>query len=189
MESVTLVFDATTRGKSNSRHANLIRYRLEAIAEIKRLSEEDVSAKNQLPASPTLFGRALINQDDPPSMREMFNVPVLRELPPSKFVLMQKFEGTVIETDEDNNTFWAKLTDLSHDCDDEVVEISLEELDSADRPLVEPGAPFIWVIGFDDHATRERVSAIRFRRFTWDAEALEIVRRQAQKMGSSIGRE
>ena len=87
----------------------------------------------------------------------------VKTLPRSRFVVLQSWEGYVLEVKQDS--FVARLIDQSGQDDDEEAEIFLEEVDPGDRGLVTPGGYFYWSIGYrDGRRGRERVSVIRFRR-------------------------
>lgn len=111
---------------------------------------------------------------------------LLGRRPTSPFVLLQKWEGIVLELSRDS--FVARLTDLFGSSTEEEAEIAFEEIDPQDRELVRPGAVFYWSIGYDDKASgRERVSLIRFRRLpTWTEEELGWVRREAEEIGKDL---
>lgn len=87
--------------------------------------------------------------------------PVIRQ-----FKTEQKFEGTVVAINQEEDTFTARLADLTGISPDEEGEFSLSEL-NGDQSLVLPGALFTWTIGLQTRGpTRQsvRVSDIRFRR-------------------------
>lgn len=108
--------------------------------------------------------------------------PVIREFPPE-----QAFEGTVVAINPEEDTFTARLTDLSGISPDEEGEFSINEL-NGDQSLVMPGALFTWTIGLQTRGPKRqriRVSDIRFRRLPpvshqliakAEAEALELSR-------------
>lgn len=87
--------------------------------------------------------------------------PVIRQ-----FKTEQEFEGTVVAINQQEDTFTARLADLTGISPDEEGEFSLSEL-NGDQSLVLPGAIFTWTIGLQTRGpTRQsvRVSDIRFRR-------------------------
>jgi len=78
----------------------------------------------------------------------------------------QVFEGTVVAINQQNDTFTARLADLTDNGADEEGEFCLSEL-NGDQSLVVPGAIFTWTIGLQTRGpTRQQVrqSDIRFRR-------------------------
>ena len=87
--------------------------------------------------------------------------PVIRQ-----FKTEQKFEGTVVAINLEEDTFTARLADLTDNGADEEGEFCLSEL-NGDQSLVVPGAVFTWTIGLQTRgSTRQQVrqSDIRFRR-------------------------
>ena len=104
-----------------------------------------------------------------------------------RFVLLQKWEGTILQVLEDS--FLARLVDLSNSGPDEETELPLEEVSDADRSLVEPGAIFYWNIGYIDSVSgqRTRASLIRFRRLpVWRSEELEKAKHRAQRISDLL---
>jgi len=82
---------------------------------------------------------------------------------PRTFSSLQKWEGYVIETNDDY--FLARITDLSEDHEDEEIEVMYTEISDDDKELVRPGAIFYWHIGYEtEKGTVKRSSIIRFRR-------------------------
>ncbi len=84
----------------------------------------------------------------------------------SRYKVEQKYEGTVVALDIGNETFTARLTDLTGEGPDEEGEFSFAEL-NGDEALVVPGAVFTWYIGLQTRGpTRQqkRISDLRFRR-------------------------
>jgi hypothetical protein len=81
-----------------------------------------------------------------------------------QFVSLQKWEGYVIEVS--NNSFAARLVDLTNAGEEEEATFSLRRVSADDRLLVRPGAVFYWNIGeHTDTAGRQgTLSQLRFRR-------------------------
>jgi len=99
-----------------------------------------------------------------------------------RFLLLQKWEGTVIEVCRDS--FIARLVDLTERGADEEAEFDVDEVSVADRPLIEAGSVFYWSIGYTDTAggQRKRMSTIRFRRLPmWTSKELEEAKNKAAK--------
>ncbi len=106
----------------------------------------------------------------------------------SRFVLLQKWEGTVLQTRP--GSFLGRLVDLQGEHPDDEAEIPVEELSPEDLDLVKVGAVFYWSIGYLDEANgeRRRTSVIRFRRLpAWSKEELRRARRQATRAIERIG--
>jgi hypothetical protein len=124
-------------------------------------------------------------------MKGKFIAPVmfLRREPivQNRFVPLQKWEGTVLQILEDS--FFARLVDLTSGGVDEEAEFPVEEVSDADRSLITPGAVFYWNIGYIDSISgqRTRASMIRFRRLpVWRPEELERARRKAQHISDLL---
>jgi hypothetical protein len=118
----------------------------------------------------------------------VLKVPAPR-MPRQKSVVLQQWEGTVVEVGPDS--FGARmknLTDLNGP--EEWATILLEEIwervGDEERRQVHPGAVFYWSIGYLDepHGTRMTMSTIYFRRLpAWSA--LDLAR--AQKAAEDYG--
>jgi hypothetical protein len=106
----------------------------------------------------------------------------------SAFVSLQKWEGVVLEVLSDS--FLTRLVDLTRTGPDEEAEFPLDEVSEEDRPLIRPGAIFYWNIGYHNSYSgqRTRTSIIRFRRLpAWTREEIEAAKREAERLGKSIG--
>ncbi len=92
-----------------------------------------------------------------------------------RFDLKQRFEGYVIECNDDE--FIAIIRDKTNlAMDDEQVHIGVEEVSPGDRHLISPGAVFYWSIGYANYpgVPYSRQSRITFRRLAgWTAQELE----------------
>ncbi len=55
-------------------------------------------------------------------------------------IALQTWEGVVIEISENEDTFFARLTDITNGGTDEVVELSFDDVSSDDKELVEKAA-------------------------------------------------
>jgi hypothetical protein len=126
------------------------------------------------------------------SLSSIYAAPVLvpkqvySEVP--RFISLQKWEGSVLEIGEES--FTARLIDLTQEGVDEEAEFSKEEVAESDLPLFKPGAIFYWNIGYEDSLTgqRTRVSMMRFRRLpVWSKEELRAAKREAIRLRESIG--
>ena len=104
------------------------------------------------------------------SQDELINLPgiYIKPVSPRKsdFTSLQKWEGVVTRVLD--NSFEARLIDLTADTPEEIAEIPLEEVSEDDFSLIQEGAIFYWNIGYRKMASgqRERVTFIRFRRFS-----------------------
>lgn len=106
----------------------------------------------------------------------------------SAFISLQKWEGVVLEVLSDS--FLVRLVDLTCTGPDEEAEFPWYEVSEEDRPLVRPGAVFYWNIGYHNSYSgqRTRTSIIRFRRLpAWTGEEIEAAKKEAERLGESIG--
>lgn len=103
-------------------------------------------------------------------------------LPQAKefFLPLQQWEGYVTQVGKD--TFWASLSTIFGEGDDQEAEIYLEEVDLDDRALIKTGAVFYWTIGYLDRPSgRQRSSILRFRRLpVWTKHDFAKARSTAQ---------
>lgn len=105
-----------------------------------------------------------------------------------RFISLQKWECAVEEIKEDS--FVARLVDLTSHGPNEEAEFSFEEVPITDLPLLKRGAVFYWNIGYSDSISgqRTRVSVVRFRRLpVWKTEELDAAKREAVRLGEKIG--
>jgi hypothetical protein len=111
-------------------------------------------------------------------------IPLNHTLPKQdRFISLQKWEGAVLEVKEDS--FFARLIDLTDSNIDEEAEFSIEELSPEDIPLLKPGAIFYWNIGYLDKRTGQRIhaSVIRFRRLpAWTSKEIKQVQDEAARL-------
>ena len=106
----------------------------------------------------------------------------------SAFISLQKWEGVVVEVLSDS--FLTRLVDLTRTGPDEEAGFPVDEVSEEDRPLIRPGAIFYWNIGYHNSYSgqRTRTSIIRFRRLpAWTREEIEAAKREAERLGKSIG--
>jgi hypothetical protein len=91
---------------------------------------------------------------------------------PESSIILQRWEGVVLERGE--TKFSCHLYEGDEDFPLKRAEIDLEELSVDDRESVQPGAMFIWTIGYRlRHNTRTRFSEIYFRRLPrWTKEEI-----------------
>lgn len=79
--------------------------------------------------------------------------------------IKQEWHGMVVNYAD--NELTVRLEDVTHpENPDELVTLSIEEIEERDQPLIQNGAIFLWHIGYRYGPTypRERFSKIRFRR-------------------------
>lgn len=107
-----------------------------------------------------------------------------KQAPARRFEILQQWEGVVSEiTDE---SIWAELRDLTRQSPAiEVVELPLEEIPRADRPLLRIGGVFYWSIGYETSPGGQirRVSEIRVRRTPqWSRHSVDSIRAKAKDL-------
>lgn len=102
------------------------------------------------------------------------------------FELVQRWEGFVLEVKE--NSFIARLIDLTEEGPEEEAEFPLEEIYKDDRKLITPGAVFYWNIGYlDSSSGRTRASIVRFRRLpAWTVGEIKEAKREAQRIKKAL---
>jgi hypothetical protein len=78
------------------------------------------------------------------------------------FILLQKWDGVVLQVDDES--FTAKLIDSEGKLPDHDATFLRTELPKEEQELIEPGAPFVWTLGYRKIGnTRERASVLYFR--------------------------
>lgn len=110
-------------------------------------------------------------------------------LPPPRnyrFVSLQKWEGVVTEIEDDS--FTARLTDLTQGGSDEIIEFSFDDVPSDDRSLIQEDAIFYWNIGFETMRGQDRkVSLIKFRRLPrWSKKKIQAMREKGEDLMNQI---
>lgn len=93
-----------------------------------------------------------------------------------------QWEGQVLEVYEDS--FLARLVDMSGKNPDEEAEITFDAVQDDDRTLLRPGAIFYWQIGYrQEGGTRCSVSMLLFRRMPrWTKFELEAIRTEGNEL-------
>ncbi|MBF0320870.1 MAG: hypothetical protein HQL01_13810 [Nitrospirae bacterium] len=101
----------------------------------------------------------------------------------ARTVSLQKWEGYVLEIFED--TFIARLIDLTNESPDEEAEFYIDDLSGEDKELLQLGAVFYWNIGYHiaSGGQRTRGSTIRFRRLpAWRKEDIKSATQKAERL-------
>ena len=149
------------------------------------------------PAKPLVYRPVKAQQDkiDDATAVSTTSPQVADDLPPTvvlpkpsvwvhdQFVPLQKWEGVVLRMGEDS--FFARLVDLTSQNVDEEAEFPLEEVSASDFDLLEEGAVFYWDIGYLDQTDgqRRRTSSLRFRRLpSWTQTELREVDLRAARL-------
>ena len=93
----------------------------------------------------------------------------VREVSPvtERFVLDRQFTGRVREVDRSSNLVEAVLAERANEADAQLAVLSLNEFNASDRPSIDVGSVFYWVLGYrerfdDDGVLLERVGESRF---------------------------
>lgn len=104
-----------------------------------------------------------------------------------RFILLEKWEGTVI--DVDSETFTGRIFSSHEPNVAKQAVFDFEELSEEERAEVEIGAAFVWLIGFDHvGTTRYRRSYPYFRRLArWTQKELEQGAAKASDIAKEIG--
>ena len=102
------------------------------------------------------------------------------------FILLQKWEGVVLEVDDEN--FTAKLIDSDERLPNHDATFLRTELPKEEQGLIEPGAPFVWTLGYRKiGGTRERASVLYFRRLPpWDEREIVAAEPRAEELRDCI---
>jgi hypothetical protein len=169
------------------------------VSPIRRGGTSSADRPNVLRSSPDLF---LLRDDDrvtvvevksagATSVREPPAVPVPRVKPHSEpsrlgFILLQKWDGVVLQADKD--TFTAQLFDSQGKLPPHDAVFARSELPPSEERLVQSGAPFVWTLGYRQiGSTRERASVIYFRRLPgWTEEEISKADVAARRLGDSL---
>jgi hypothetical protein len=109
--------------------------------------------------------------------------------PPSRFELLQQWEGEVRQVDPDE--FTAVVRDITNPrSPEEEVTLSKDEVSGADLELVQPGAIFYWIIGYrvSRDGQKTRTSDLRFRRLpAWTSKEIKRARERAHEIERMLG--
>lgn len=98
----------------------------------------------------------------------------------------QKWKGNVISINE--NTFQARLTDLTSGGTEEIGEFELTDIPKDDKELLSLGATFYWSIGYaHENGQISKKSFIRFQRvLNWDSSYFESACKRAEKLSTKL---
>jgi hypothetical protein len=106
-----------------------------------------------------------------------------------RFKVLQQFECVVTELMQD--FVIAELIDLTDSSrPNEIAEIPLSDIPSADHSLLTPGCVFYWILGFETSAggQRNRVSEIRVRRTpNWSENEIEKIKAEGERLFKQFG--
>jgi hypothetical protein len=109
--------------------------------------------------------------------------------PPSRFELLQQWEGEVRQVDSDE--FTAVVRDITNSrSPEEEVTLPKDEVSRADLELVQPGAIFYWIIGYrvSRGGQKTRTSDLRFRRLpAWTSKEIKRARERALEIERLLG--
>jgi hypothetical protein len=97
--------------------------------------------------------------------------------------IRQRWRGVIVSSNEEELT--VQLEDITNpENPNELVVLSMDEIDLKDQSLIEPGALFDWYIGYrqGQKYSRERFSTIRFRRLpSWTATEIQDAEKLAEE--------
>lgn len=107
----------------------------------------------------------------------------------ARFRALHQFQGTVVEILDDE--FVARTRDITDPVyAEEVVTLPLDDIPPGDQELLEVGAVFYWLIGYEenDEGARKRTSILRFRRLpAWSDRAVKRVEAAADDLMRLFG--
>ena len=106
----------------------------------------------------------------------------------NKSIALQIWVGHVLEIGDE--TFTARLIDLTHRGVEEEAEIYLVEVPEEDRPLLQPGAVFYWTIECheDGSGQRHNDKFIRFSRLAaFYLKDIERAQQEAEEIRQALG--
>lgn len=103
-----------------------------------------------------------------------------------RFTLLQKWEGVVLEMDDE--TFTARLMDGSGKLESQQATFARSELSTDEQGQLAVGASFVWTIGYRHiGSTRHRDSTIYFRRLpAWSEDELTSARQRGEQLSTAI---
>ncbi len=129
--------------------------------------------------------KILFSEDQVFSFKPIFE-PVLPSSNNYSFISLQKWEGVVTDVNEDS--FFARLTDLTQGGSEEVIEFYLDDVPSDDKSLIGIGAIFYWNIGYETIRGQDRkVSLIKFRRLPkWSKKKMQNMQKKGKELMSKI---
>ncbi len=103
--------------------------------------------------------------------------------------IVQHWSGVVIDCNSEE--FTARLKDIKDPTKpDELMTLSLEDLNESERPLVESGAMFNWYIGYRSGrlTSRHDFSTLRFRRLpSWSRCEIDSAEKCAKELADFFG--
>ncbi len=136
---------------------------------------EDESTGNEPTQTTEHIGKA--NHED---MRTLVRLSGPR-VPHRSFEVLQQWEGIVSEITADS--FWVDLVDITDRTKpEEIVELPLDEISEADRPILKLGSVIYWAIGreWSPGGQMRRVSEIRVRRTPqWSQRSIDKLKVKA----------
>ena len=114
-----------------------------------------------------------------------------RQKPESRFIALRKWEGTVVEVE--NEVCRARIRDLTREDEaEEEITFPIDEISKSDRALVARGSLFIWLIGYSDKADgqRTRESRFIFRRLpAWKQHEIDRIKGESRPLADLLNEE
>ena len=106
----------------------------------------------------------------------------------SRFLLLQQWEGCVMEVGEDS--FLSIVYDQTNPKNSpEEVRLLIDDVPRGDLPLLAPGAVFYWSIGYNDMSNGQRLrsSVISFRRLpAWGRKDISRIKKKSAQLLSFL---
>lgn len=105
------------------------------------------------------------------------------------FQRLQEWEGIVTQVNDKEETFTARLIDITNaNNPEEETDFSIDELSTDDMKMLNEGALFRWVIGYDiNNGTKRKLSQIIFRRLPqWTKTDIVEADKEAEELFSSL---
>jgi hypothetical protein len=124
-----------------------------------------------------------IDYEQEPELLEewMIDLHKIKSRPLDDFFSKQKYEGIVLEVK--NDSFIARLRNLTEENDDEEAEFSTADLSDDDVGLLEAGAFFYWNIGYLVLTGGQRIGChwLNFRRLpVWSSREIQAAEDRAK---------
>jgi len=102
-----------------------------------------------------------------------------------KFIYLQEWEGCIVEVRE--NSFLARLTDITNGDTDEEAEIFFEDVREEDRKYIKEGAVFYWDIGnLIKNGKKISMSIINFHKRKFTKKDFEKAKKRAEELFKKI---
>lgn len=173
---------------------------LAQLLETEKVSlQELVPSKKNSEELDTLYEKKKCKEDCSASQDKIAHFPVLKKegteekseglRAVSKFKCFQRWEGVVLDINEEEETFRARLFDLLGTALEEEAILSISDISQDDEDLFKKGSVFYLSIGYQDDVSGQRTKSCfcRFRRLPiWEKETLLRAEREADEMYANL---